>query len=239
MDNAGYVGLSRQSGLMRELNNIANNIANANTNGYKREANVFAEHIKALQNGEPSLSMATMSHRYVDLTSGDVAKTNNPLDLSIQGNGFFLVETPQGERLTRDGAFSLNAEGEMITSNGQRVLDEAGGAIVIPPDAGNISVTADGFISAGDQVVGRIGVVTADPAYLTREGKNTFRAETGYEAAIDAQVRQFSIEGSNVSALEEMARLIEVQRTYEASKRFSDDDGERISRTVRTLGRSQ
>ncbi len=239
MDNVGYIGLSRQSGLMRELNTVANNIANINTNGFRRESNVFAEHIKALQNGDPSLSISTLTRRYVDLSEGDIVKTSNPLDIAIEGDGFFVVETPQGERLTRDGALSLNAQNELISATGARVLDESGGAIVIPPGSGDISVTSDGVINVGTQTVGRLGVVKADPAFLVREGQNRFRAENGYEPASDARIRQFSLEGSNVSAVEELARLIEVQRTYELSKRFSDDDGERITRTVRALGQSQ
>jgi flagellar basal-body rod protein FlgF len=236
MDNAGYIGLSRQSGLMRELNTVANNIANISTNGYRREANMFAEHVKALQNGDPSLSIATMTRRYVDLSAGDITRTNNPLDVAIEGDGFFLVDAPQGERLTRDGAFSLNAQGELVTSSGGRVLDDSGEALVIPPGGGKISITADGVINVGAQNVGKLGVVTADPAFLVRVGQNQFRTEKGYEPALNTRVHQFSLEGSNVSAVEELARLIEVQRTYEASKKFSDNDGERITRTVRALG---
>ncbi len=239
MDNAGYIGLSRQSGLMRELNTVANNIANINTNGYRREANMFAEHVKALQNDDPSLSIATMTRRYVDLSAGDITKTSNPLDVAIEGNGFFLVETPQGERLTRDGAFSLNAQSELVSSNGARVLDESGGAVVIPPGGGKVSITADGTVNVGAQNVGKLGIVTADPAFLVRVGQNQFRAENGFEPSLNSRVHQFSLEGSNVSAVEELARLIEVQRTYEASKKFSDDDGERITRTVRALGQSR
>ena len=236
MDNAGYIGLSRNAGLTRELNAIANNIANANTNGFRREGSVFAEHVKALENGDPSVSIATMSRRFVDLSPGDVTMTDNPLDFAIEGEGFFLVETPAGERLTRDGAFSVNAEGELITSTGARVLDEAGGAVAIPPEAQTITLSVDGFIFADGQAVGRIGVVTADPAFMVREGQNLFRAETGFEPAPDAVVRQNALEGSNVNPVVELARLIEVQRTYETSKNFMDQENERIRQTIRTIG---
>lgn len=236
MDNAGYIGLSRNAGLMRELNAIANNIANASTNGYRREGSVFAEHVKALENGDPSMSIATMSRRFVDLSPGDITMTDNPLDFAIDGEGFFLVETPAGERLTRDGAFSVNAEGELITSTGARVLDEAGGAIAIPPETQTIGLSQDGFIFADGQAVGRIGVVTADPAFMVREGQNLFRAENGFEPAPDAVVRQNALEGSNVNAVVELARLIEVQRTYETSKNFMDQENERIRQTIRTIG---
>ncbi len=239
MDNAGYVGLSRQIGLQRELTAVANNLANMNTNGYRREGSVFAEHIEALQNGNPSLSMSTLSRRFVDLSAGELTITNEPLDVAIDGDGFFLVETQNGERLTRDGAFSLNADRELVNAEQLRILDESGGAITIPQGQNKITVAEDGSIFAGGQPVARLGVVTADPASLVREGRNLFNAQDGYATLEDARVQQGVVEGSNVNAIEEMARLIEVQRTYEASKRFTEDENERISRTVRTLGQTQ
>lgn len=238
MDNAGYVGLSRSAGLSRELTTIANNIANISTNGFRREGAVFAEHIKALENGDPSLSIATMTRRFVDLSQGDVTTTNNELDFAIDGEGFFVVETPDGQRLTRDGAFSLNAESELVTSSGARVLDDSGGAIAIPPGSGAINAGDDGTIFAGGQAVGRISVVTADPAFLTRAGDNLFHAENGFAAAENPRVRQNALEGSNVNPVTELARLIEVQRTYESSRNLMQQENDRIIRTVQTLGQT-
>ncbi len=239
MDNAGYIGLSRQAGLRKEINAIANNIANISTNGFRREGAVFAEHIKALDGDEPSLSVATMSHRFVDLSPGDVTVTNNALDVAIDGDAFFLVETAQGERLTRDGAFSLNDVGELVSASNNRVLGNGGGPITIPQDATSISISGDGSIFADGQAVGQIGLVTADPNYLVRDGDNQFIAEQGFQQTDAARVQQFALEGSNVSAVEELARLIEVQRTYEAGQRFMQDENERIERTIRTLGQQQ
>lgn len=239
MDNAGYISLSRQAGLMRELNTIANNIANASTSGYRRESVIFAEHVKALHGGDPSLSIATMNHRYIDFSGGEIRGSDNPLDMAIDGDGFFLVEGEGGPRLTRAGSFSLNAVGELITADGRRVLDEGGGALVVPPQSGTISVAPDGSVTADNQPVGRLGVVTADPAYLVREGDNVFRAERGYQPAAAAKVRQNALEGSNVSVVTEIAHLIEVQRAYEMGQNFLQSDDERIKRTVRELGQSQ
>ena len=151
MDNSGYVGLTKQMGLRRELNTIANNIANMSTNGFRREGAVFAEHVAALQNGEPSLSMSTLSRRYVDMSAGELTITKAPLDVAIDGDGFFLVETPAGERLTRDGAFTLNSERELINSQNYRVLDESGGAITIPQGTENIIISEDGSVFADGQ----------------------------------------------------------------------------------------
>ena len=239
MDNSGYVGLTKQMGLRRELNTIANNIANMSTNGFRREGAVFAEHVAALQNGEPSLSMSTLSRRYVDMSAGELTITKAPLDVAIDGDGFFLVETPAGERLTRDGAFTLNSERELINSQNYRVLDESGGAITIPQGAENIIISEDGSVFADGQPAAKLGVVIADTATLVREGANMFEAQGGYETAENPQVRQGAVEGSNVNAIEEMARLIEVQRAYQSSKNFTDDENERITRTIRALGQSQ
>lgn len=238
MDNAGYVSLARQTGLMRELSSIANNIANVNTTGYRKESVLFGEHVKALGADEPSLSMATMDRRFVDFTPGDIKETGRTLDFAIEGDGFFLVQTPQGTGLTRAGSFSLNDVGELITTSGQRVLDEGGGAIVIPPEARTISVSPDGAISADGQQVARLGVVTANEAGLERVGDNAFLATGGYQTATTARVHQGALEGSNVSAVNEIAKLIEVQRTYEMGQKLLSDDDQRIVRTVRELGQT-
>ncbi|MEM9169257.1 MAG: flagellar hook-basal body complex protein [Pseudomonadota bacterium] len=236
MDNPGYVALSRQAGLMKRLDIIANNIANVSTAGFRRENTVFAEHIKALPQGDPSLSIATMNRRYVDLSEGVVKETGDRLDFAIEGEGFFLVETPGGQRLTRAGAFTLNPEGEMVTPQGFRVLDAGGGPIVVPGDAGPLSVAADGSVRAGEQAVGRIGVVTAEPGTLEREGDALFVAAEGFAPADTPRVRQGAVEGSNVNAVLEIADLISAQRTYEMGQKIIQDEDERIRQTVRQMG---
>ena len=126
MDAALYTTLNRQSGLMREMGVVANNIANSSTTGFKREGIVFAEHIAALGQ-DPSLSMAHATGRQVDLSQATLTTTGGAFDFAIQGEGCFRIETPQGERLTRAGSFTPNAEGELVTPDGYRLLD-AGGA---------------------------------------------------------------------------------------------------------------
>lgn len=237
MDNAGYVSLQRQAGLLRELSSVANNIANADTAGYRRESVIFAEHIKALEDGDPSLSIATLDHRYVDFRQGEIRQTSGALDFAIEGDGFFLIETDNGPRLSRAGAFRLNESGELINSEGRRVLDESGGSITIPQGAQHVAAGKDGTISADGQPVGRLGIVTAKPAFLVREGENLFRAEKGYTTVADPHVSQFAIEGSNVSPVAEISHLIEVQRAYESGAKFLSDEHERIRNTVRELSR--
>lgn len=239
MDNAAYVSLSRQSGLMREMNAIANNIANINTTGYRREGVVFAEHVKRLDGGEPSLSIATAGRRYIDTNIGEVRLTGNPLDFAIESEGFFLVEDANGQRLTRAGAFSLNAVGELVTADGRRVLNEGGAPIAFPPDVVEITAAQDGTLAADGQVVGRLAVVTADPAYLVRVGDNLFQTDQEVEPAEDARVRQNALESSNVNAVTEIAHLIEVQRAYEMGQKFLQEEDERVRKVIRATGQGQ
>jgi flagellar basal-body rod protein FlgF len=157
MDSIGYATLARQSGLMREMATVANNIANLSTGGYRREGLVFAEHIAALEPGEASLSQGTAQARVTDLRQGPLTQTGGTFDLAIEGEGFFLVETPQGRALTRAGSFTPDAEGILVTPDGHPLLD-AGGAPVFAPQGARIAVGADGTISADGEPIGQIGL---------------------------------------------------------------------------------
>ena len=169
MDNAIYAALTRQSGLMREMRTIANNIANANTTGFRAEGVVFSEYIRSTGPESPSLSMAAARVRETDFVQGALAVTGGTYDLAIEGEGFFLVATPEGERLTRAGSFTPNENGDLVTAEGWPVLDAGGAPVFVPTGAGNVAIAADGTISADGQPVGQIGLVMpVDPAELTQ-----------------------------------------------------------------------
>jgi len=127
MENATYTVLTRQAGLMSQMRVVANNIANLSTTGFRTEDVIFSEHVKALGFHDPSLSMATATVRDTVSRQGTLTQTGGPFDLAIEGDGFFLVETPTGERLTRAGAFTPNENGDLVTPEGYRVLDAASG----------------------------------------------------------------------------------------------------------------
>ena len=235
MDPTGFVTLSRQSGLMREMQVVANNIANAATTGYRAEGVIFSEHVRAAPGAEP-VSMGRARVRDTSMMQGALVPTGGVFDLAIEGDGFFLVETPAGERLTRAGNFSSNAAGDLVTPDGHRVLDEGGAPVFVLPDVGEVLVGADGTISAGGRILGQIGVVVpADPAGLTREGGVLFHAEAGTEAAPQAQVLQRVLEQSNVNAVGQLARMVEIQRAYELGQSFLETEDQRIRDTVKTL----
>lgn len=241
MDNSIYASLSRQSGLMRELSVIANNIANSDTTGYKRESAVFSEYIKsAAQTGasdtpQNSISMGRLGAHVSHFESGAIRQTGGTLDVALDGEGFFTVETPQGERLTRAGHFITDAEGTLIMPNGFPVLDDGGGQIQIPLEVNLLAIGGDGTISADGVEVARLGVVTSDPIQLTREGENFWSAGAGTEPLETPKIIQGFLEGSNVQPVNEIARMIEVQRHYDAGQKLLDQENERIKSVISTI----
>lgn len=238
MDSAGYTAITRLSGLQREMDTIANNIANMSTAGYRREGLVFSELVSELEPGEASLSMADASTRYTNNSQGPLTLTGGTFDMAIEGNGFFLVETPDGEAITRSGAFTPNEQGDLVTHDGLRVLDTSGGAIFIPPNANNISVAADGTISADGQPLAQLGVyMPSDPNALNRTSGVRFTSSAGFEPLEGSVILQGYVENSNVNAVSEITRMIEVQHAYELSQKFVEKEDERIRSVLSTLGR--
>lgn len=235
MDLAGYTTLTRQSGLLREMQVVANNIANSATTGFRQEGLIFGEYIQRTDGGA-SVSMATANIGQTLQVQGAPASTGNELDFAIEGDGFFLIETPMGERLTRAGSFSLSAIGDMVTPDGFRVLDAGGGPIFIPPDTAKLGVSADGTISADGRLIGQLGLVQPlDRSELIREDGVMFRAEGGTEPALDSRILQGFLETSNVDPIGQIARMIEVQRAYEMGQSFLDAENERIRNALQTF----
>ncbi len=237
MDSPSYIALTRQSGLLKELQVTANNIANSSTTGYRAEGVVFAEMVQATHSEGGSISMTDARVRYTSELDGVLSKTGGTFDVAIQGDGFFQVETPNGVRLTRNGAFTPNAENELVTFDGYRVLDSGGAPIFIPPDQPGLSIASDGTISTREGPISQIGVVApADASELVREDGVFFKSDAGADQVDAPSVIQGYIEGSNVDPVIQIARLIEVQRAYESSRKFMDKEDERIRSVIRTLG---
>lgn len=236
MDNAVYATLTRQSGLMREMQVVAHNIANLSTAGFRREGVVFSEHVERLDTG-PSLSMADASARQVDLSEGNLSQTGGTFDFAIRGDGFFLVETPQGQRLTRAGNFTPNAAGELVNPDGHRLLDAGAAPVFVPPDAGQVTLGQDGTLSAGARPLAQIGLwQPTDPLALRHEAGTLFDGGT-LEPAEGATLLQGFVEESNVEPVNEITRMIEVQRAYEQGQAFLAREDERVRGVIQTLGR--
>ncbi len=236
MDTA-YVTLSRQSGLMNEMRLVANNIANANTTGYRAQGLVFSEFVRDMP-GNPSLSMSRAEARNTSHQQGVLTETGGQFDFAIEGDGFFMVETPEGNRLTRAGSFSPNAEGDLVAPDGARVLDSNGSPVFIPPDAASIDVGSDGTLSVEGQLLGQIGVYRVeDLKDLVREGNTRFSTTGNIDPVDEPVVLHRFLEGSNVNAIAQVTRLIEIQRAYELGQSFLETEHERVRGALKALMR--
>ncbi|KFE34745.1 flagellar hook-basal body complex protein [Thioclava atlantica] len=238
MDNAVYSTLARQSGLMQEMRAVANNIANVSTTGFRREGVIFAEYVAGLAGAEPSLSMAHARGRHVDLSQGGLTRTGSAFDFAIEGAGFFQIETPQGNQLTRAGSFIPSPEGELLTPDGYRLLDPGGTPVTLPSGVSEVALAADGTLSAGGNPIAQVGVFApADPNELHHVGGTRFDAPGGADPVEGAVLMQGYLEESNVDPISEIARMIEVQRAYELGQTFLDREDERIRGVIQALGR--
>ncbi|WP_029030626.1 flagellar basal-body rod protein FlgF [Salinarimonas rosea] len=246
MENTLLIGLSRQVALARELDVIANNMANVNTNGFKARSSRFEEFLEPDASAETfpwpdrKLSFVIDAGSPIDLSDGATEPTGNPLDVAIRGDAFFVVETPAGERYTRNGAFQVDPQGRLVTSDGFPVVGD-GGAIQLEPGDTGIVVAGDGTISTDAGQRGRLALVRFDaPQMLSNMGANLFAAvepaQQAQPAGERARVEQGFIERSNVRAVYEMTRLMEVSRAYTrvASTLSSLTDLQRTA--IRTLG---
>jgi len=228
MQNALLVGLSSQVALGRELEVIANNIANINTTGFKADGSVFAEYISPtatvdnFMSADRRVSFVQDRATWVDMSQGPLERTNNPLDVAVNGKGYLVVQTPRGERYTRNGAFQINSSGELVTSEGYQVLGEAG-PITFQPKDRNITISEDGTISVQegnnttDSQRGQLRIVKFDqPGQLQKDGSSTFTAPANAAPQPDktSPIVQGAVEKSNVRSVIEMSRMIEVTRTY-------------------------
>lgn len=245
MDNTLYVGLSRQINLRRELDIVANNLANVDTAGFKFESLMEKTNpaYPARTAGAPGPVKFVLGDGVGrDFTQGGLRQTGAPFDLAIEGNAFFTVSTAGGDRYTRDGRFRLDDQGKLTTQDGNPVQGDGGGDITIDPEKGPVLIAADGTVSQGDERVGKIGVVRFDNrGMLEKSGDNLFRntANTPPVAAPDAQVRQGMLESSNVKSIVEVTKLIEISRAYERTAKMMDSSAELSRQSIGRLGRVQ
>ncbi len=238
MDTAAYTALSRQIGLRRELDVVANNIANANTTGFRREDLLFSEFIRSRGPQATSQSMVRADAHRIVPDQATLEMTGGSFDFAIEGDGYFQIDRDGQTYLTRAGHFTPDAEGVLVTPDGDRLLDAGGAPIFVPPDA-NVTLAADGTLSADGRPVAQVGLMLpADPATLGRAGDNLLSVDGDLIPADTARLQQGALEGSNVNPITELARLIEIQRRYESTKAFLDREDQRIKTVIQTLGRN-
>ena len=228
MENALLIGLSRQTALERQLDVIANNIANVNTSGFKADSSLFEEYLNTpahednFVGSDRRVSFVQDRGTYRDMTQGPVDATKNPLDIAIDGSGFLTVQTAAGERYTRDGNLHINSQGQLVTAAGNQVVGSSG-PIVFQQTDHDINITPDGTITVvegsgrTDSIRGTLRIVNfADAQKMLKEGFNLYSAGDGGAPQADTKsaVRQGFLEKSNVNAVGEMSRMMEVSRAY-------------------------
>jgi flagellar basal-body rod protein FlgF len=228
MENALLIGLSRQMSLRRELDVVSNNIANLNTTGFKANGALFEEYMmpgaRANQFAQQDSRLSFVQDRasWLDLSQGALQTTGNPLDVAIDGDGYLAVETPRGERFTRNGALQINSAGQLVTSEGHRVLGEAG-PITLQNTDRDIMITPEGVVRVrsnsnpnSDEARGRLRLVSfPNPQQLQKDGSSLFAASNGLaQQPARSRIVQGALEKSNVRAVIEMTRMIEVTRNY-------------------------
>jgi flagellar basal-body rod protein FlgF len=254
MQNALLVGLSRQMSLSHELDVVANNIANIDTTGFKADRSTFNEF---LMPGARDNEFATGKDRrisfvqdratWIDYSPGSMQRTGNPLDVAIDGKGFLTVQTPRGQRYTRNGALAINASGQLVTSDGDQVLGTAG-PITFQPTDHDVIVSATGVVSVRDGAGtisaqrGQLQISSFDqPQKLQKDGGTTFMAPPGVNAGPAPQgtrVVQGSIEKSNVRAIAEMTRMIQITRSYADIAAILQQQGDMRRSSLTTLAQA-
>lgn len=240
MENSVYVGLSKQVVLKENMDIIAQNVANVNTPGYRAQNMVFSEYIEDPRYMKEDIAMVLDYGQYQVTDPGSIKQTDNPLDIALVGNGFLGIETPSGIQYTRAGNLTMDANGILRNALGLAVASEGGGEIKIPRDAQEIRIDKKGVISTELGEVGQL-MISEFKNYqnVNPTGNGLYKAE---EPAIPAEktvVLQGRIEGSNVQAVIEMTRMIDVLREYQAVQNMMQSEHERLRSSAQRLAKTQ
>lgn len=232
---------------------LANNMANANTTGFKKDlATVRQRLIESRENGSPfgtSHSVLddlagglNVQSSYHDFSQGPIEYTGRPLDVAIEGEGFFAVSNGNETRYTRDGQFTLNPAGELVLTAGGgrwRVLDDGGGKIVPDPEAKPPVISDDGTIRQDNTVLAKLGVVTTDDKQsLRKEGANLYDAGDLEMRQINVKLATKSTEGSNVDPMHGLVAMIEATRAYQLNSRLIEMQDRMTDQAITTIGRA-
>ena len=226
MQNTSTIILSRMLTASRNVDVIANNIANVSTPGDESihlASTTWLDHMRNVTAppGGSTLAYTQSNGTWRDERPGAIRNTGNPLDLALPGGGYFTVQTPNGPRLTRDGQFNLMPDGTIANANGYSLLSTNGQPITVPPQSGTLTIAADGTISTPQGIIGQVGVVTVpNQQSLTAQGGNLFTASTTPIPDPNPQIVQGAIEESNVQPVVEITNMIQASRNYEMLAQF-------------------
>ncbi len=261
MQNSLYTGLFASLTTEHRMAMISNNLANVNTAGYKADALAFKDTMlhfahdfirEPLENlrSEPLFpeeclrARTRIATKKTDFSQGSMQFTGNQLDIAIVGEGFYRVQTPQGEYLTRSSAFTKGPNGTIMTKQGYP-LQGTGGNIVIPPGTSNVHISSDGAVYADGNQIGQIAVVTVeDPQLLRKVGNNLYATTEDMDlqntlAARQTMVSQGYTEAANVNVVTEMVNMIEVQRMFEAQQKVMSTANDVDRQVITTVGKAR
>jgi flagellar basal-body rod protein FlgF len=233
-----YVSLSSQVALERRLTTIADNVANAGTVGFRATGVKFEDLVTGM--GKGSMSFVSTGETYLSTQSGGMKETGNPLDMAIKGDGWFGIQTPQGMVMTRDGRFTIQPDGMLVSIEGYPVVDAGGAEILIDPQAGPPVVASDGTIRQNGNLVGGVGLFQFNPGVdFVRYGNSGVVPPTPPQAILDdpdVGIMQGFVENSNVDPVLEMTRLIQVQRAFENMAALTRNSESSLDEAIKALG---
>lgn len=238
MDNPTYIALSRQSGLMKEMEVVANNIANANTVGYRGEYTLFQEYLARTGTiGHRELVSFTQDvGQYRSSSDGPLQTTGGQFDLALRGNGYFALGDPAGQIYARTGEFHADGQGRVTSSEGFPLLLEGGQPLIVDSGAGPVDIAKDGTVRQANQTLGKLELATfGDQGALRRSSNGFYNTDQAPLPAADATVVQGALEGSNVSPVLEVTRMLNVARSYDATQRMIEAENTRKTQTNQKL----
>src|ERR1039457_3873379 len=244
MNTGMYTALSGNVASQQRLEALTNNLANVNTAGYKKDRVIFESMLANVKNpsqgaGTPTEQTALSDVKLVtDYSAGSLRQSGNSLDVALEGEGFFVVNTPEGRGYTRQGNFSLNGGGQLVTAEGYPVVGN-GGPVTIK--GGAVVIDASGNISVDGNKVATLAMVDFPKPYpLTKAGNSVFKLDgsgAGEQPAKNIKVRQGCLEESNVNAIQEMAQLIETSRYYDSCVKAVQSYDTMMSKAANDLGK--
>jgi len=235
METTTYLALSRQLVLRRRMDVIANNIANMTASGFRAEK-LLAEQVPVDVGRRQTINYVQDVAVVRDLTPGAMTPTNNPLDVAIEGSGYFVIGTDEGDRYARGGQFRLSDLGEITTASGDSVLDDGGAPLAVPAESGAITIAPDGTVSTPDAVIGRLNIVDFDDSQdLQKVGDGLYRTDQAPRPAADARLVQGLLEGSNVRPVVEMTEMMSTVRAYQGTQKIIDSHHEMERRMIERM----
>lgn len=242
MANGGYIALSAAVAAQKQLNVVANNLANVDTTGFKQQRMQFAHVLARAGNNltQEEKGYVDVNGTFLNMEQGAITATANPLDLALHGDGFLVVQgqDPSAPLLTRNGALAISQAGHLVDSVGRRVLMQDSNQEVLLTDAAKVTINEQGQVFQNETMVGTLKLVRCDPSTLTPEGAATFRSDqnTWQDAQGEVRVLAGHLEASNVNAISNLTKLIELNRGYQTTQRVLDRYSKMDKRAIDSMG---